>query len=187
MKNILFLLTFCFGFVGFSQNQPPKMPKYIPKNAAGIFYYNVNEAQKKVKIKKDKKIISFSKALRNYNDQIKDISFLNSANLNEVELTVNSMGQQAYTNPELRNRLRKLIEEKVIPVKDSVSQHEKELNKKLKSFLSKKQFKKWLRYQRSKKGELLPKMPQQNNRGNMNNRGMNRRRGMGGMGRGRRF
>ena len=188
MRKIFFLIAFCIGFIGFAQNQPPKMPKYIPKDAAGIFYYNVVEATKKIKLKKEDTKLRFSKVIRSYNDDIKEIAFLNSANLNEVELTVNSMGKEAFTNPEIRNRLRKLIADKVSPVRDSVLKREEKLNEDLTSFLSKKQLKKWMRYQRSQKEKLIPKPPQDNrNRNNPNNNRMLNRGMGGGFGGGRRF
>jgi len=77
-----------------------------------------------------------------------------------------------------------MIEDTVIPVRDSVLKKEKNLNKKLEEVLSSKQLKKWLRYQTSQKNKLIPKPPQNNQ--SRNNGGMMQRNRMGGMGR-RRF
>ncbi len=187
MKNSLLLILFCLSFAAFSQNEPPKLPKYNAKNAAGIFYYNILEAEDKIKLKKDERKVPFSKALRKYNNKIKDISFLNSTNLNDVDLTVNSNRTKAFKDPEIANKLRKIIVEKVAPVKDSIEKVEKVLNGELKTFLSKRQFKRWLRYQRSQKEKLQPERPQNNQNRNGPNNSMMRRRGMGGLGGGRRF
>lgn len=186
MKNSLFIVFFLVSAFCFSQNEPPKMPKYVSKDVAGIFYYDINEAFDKIKLKNEAKKASASKIIRNYNDEVKKISFLNTPKLAEVDLTVNSIGEQAFRDRDLANKIRKVIEENVAPVRDSVLAKEKILNKDLEGILSSKQYKKWLRYQRSEKEKLLPKAPQNNQR--QNNGGMMQRnmRGMGGMG-GRRF
>ena len=176
MRKLFFLFLAFNGLLIFGQNQPPKMPKYKAKNAAGIFYYDAVEAAKKIKLKKEEKISVFS--------NIKNISFLNGPKLNDVELTINSVGEQAFKNPDLRSKIRKMIEDTVIPVRDSVLKKEKNLNKKLEEVLSSKQLKKWLRYQTSQKNKLIPKPPQNNQ--SRNNGGMMQRNRMGGMGR-RRF
>jgi len=184
MKKLFFLFLAFNGLLIFGQNQPPKMPKYKAKNAAGIFYYDAVEAAKKIKLKKEEKISVFSKIIKNYNNDIKNISFLNGPKLNDVELTINSVGEQAFKNPDLRSKIRKMIEDTVIPVRDSVLKKETNLNKKLEEVLSSKQLKKWLRYQTSQKNKLIPKPPQNNQ--SRNNGGMMQRNRMGGMGR-RRF
>ena len=76
-KSLLYFLVFFINSVVFSQ-EPPKMPKFIAKNAANIFYYDSNEVVEKVKIKKDEIENQTKKSLRIYNNKIKDISFLNS-------------------------------------------------------------------------------------------------------------
>jgi len=90
-----------------------------------------------------------------------------------------------YSNRELAEKISKRVETTVLPIRDSIVVHEKALNDDLKSFLSKRQFKKWLKYQRSEKRKLLPKAPKRQAAppSNMNN---NRRRGGQGMG-GRRY
>jgi len=77
MRKLFFLFLAFNGLLIFGQNQPPKMPKYKAKNAAGIFYYDAVEAAKKIKLKKEEKISVFSKIIKNYNNDIKNISFLN--------------------------------------------------------------------------------------------------------------
>ena len=188
MKNLVLVFALFVCFAGLSQ-EPPKMPKYNAKNAAGIFYYNVVDASKKIKLKKKDVKAKFNKAISNYNYKIKELSFLNTPKLNGVDLTVNSIGEQAFRNSDLADKVRKAISENVTPVRDSVIKFEKELNTTLETVLNKKQFKKWIKYQKAEKRKLLPEGPKQNNN-NMNNsmmnRNRNRMRGMGGLG-GRRF
>ena len=80
------------------------------KNAATIFYYNFSEVPKKIKVKKDITKNKTIAALRSYNDKIKKISFLNTPKLKEIELTINSLGKQLYTNRDLAERVRKKVE-----------------------------------------------------------------------------
>lgn len=183
MKQTVLIVFLLSSFLGFTQ-EPPKMPKYNAKNAAGIFYYDDVEASKKIKLKNGDKKLAFSKAIRNYNSKIKDISFLNMPKLSEADLTVNAIGEKAFRDRDLANKVRKVIEENVFPVRDSVIKNEKHLNSKLESLLNKKQYKKWLRYQRNEKEKLLPERPK-TNQSPANNGMMNRNR-MGGLG-GRRF
>lgn len=188
MKRIFFVVVLSISVFGFAQDAP-KMPKYNAKNAAGIFYYNVLEATEKIKVKKEDKKASFSKELRAYNSKIKEISFLNMPKLNGTDLTVNSIGEMAFRDADLAEKVRKAITDNVLPVRDSVLKSETKLNENLKKILSKKQYKKWEKYQRAKKRELLPEAPKNNQMMNNNNSMMNSRRrmnNMGGLG-GRRF
>ena len=179
MKKIIVLSILLHSFLVFAQ-EPPKMPKYIAKNDANIFYYDLAEVVEKVKIKKNQIGNATKKALRIYNDKIKDISFLNFQKLQELEIVVNSFGEQASRDRDLAINLRKQITETIIPIRDSIEKKEKILNKTLEGVLSKKQFKKWSKHQRNKKRDLKPKPPK-NNTNNQPQSPMrnNRRRGMG--------
>jgi hypothetical protein len=184
MKKSLIILVLFISYFSFSQ-EAPEFPKYVAKNAAHIFYYNYAEVPEEIKVKDDVTKNKTFASLRVYNTKIKKISFLHTPKLQELELTINSLGSQLYSNRELAEKISKRVETTVLPIRDSIVVHEKALNDDLKSFLSKKQFKKWLKYQRSEKRKLLPKAPKRQAPppSNMNN---NRRRGSQGMG-GRRF
>ncbi len=155
------------------------MLKYVAKNAANLFYYQVDEIPKKIKVKKDKLKNITRKEVRTYNSKIKNISFLNFQKLRELETLVNSIGNQARTNPDLNRKLRKNIEIVILPIRDSVAKFEGALNDVLKTALSKKQYKKWIKYQKNVKRELLPKRPRNRSARPPTN-------GMGRRGRGRR-
>ena len=177
MKKIVILLFLVQTFFAFSQ-EPPKMLKYNAKNSANIFYYDLEEAPVKMKIKNDALKNKALKHLRNYNYKVKDISFLNSAKLYELEVLVNTMGPQVRTNRDLGLKIRKQIETTILPIRDTIATFEKKLNLDLEGILSSKQYKKWLKYQTKVKRELIPKPPQakgtQRTRMPMNQR--NRRR-----------
>jgi len=184
MKKLLIVLALFISYFSFGQ-EAPEFPKYIAKNAANIFYYNYAEVPEEIKVKDDVTKNKTFASLRVYNTKIKKISFLNTPKLQELELTINSLGTQLYSNRELAEKISKRVETTVLPIRDSIVVHEKALNDDLKSFLSKRQFKKWLKYQRAEKRKLLPKAPKRQAAppSNMNN---NRRRGGQGMG-GRRY
>ncbi len=73
--------------------------------------------------------------------------------------------------------MRKKINEIIRPVRDEVHENEAALNNTLKSFLSEKQNKKWLKYQKNKKKSMRPKRLERSNRsgfGRRNGRARNR-------------
>lgn len=179
-KTVLLLLVFQSFLL--NAQEPPKMLKYNAKNAANIFYYNIDKIPKKIKVKSEalKKITT--KELRNYNSKIKNISFLNFQELRELEVLVNTIGEQSRTNPDLRRKLRKNIEMVILPIRDSVAKFEETINSAFKTVLSKKQYKKWIKYQKNVKRELLPKRPR-----NTSARPPSNGMGRGGRGRNRRF
>ena len=95
---------------------------------------------KKIKVKDDVTKNKTFNSLKIYNNKIKKISFLNTPKLQELELTINSLGTQLYSNRDLAEKVRKKIEITIVPIRDSIVVHEKTLNDDLKSFLSRKQF-----------------------------------------------
>ncbi len=150
-----------------SQNeQPKKVKKFSSKDAAGIFYYDIEEVIKKLKIKDDKEQYQIKKALKNYNFKIKEISFLNATKFSDFDLAVNSMSKS--NNVEDRREMRKKVEVVLRPIREKVRENEMELNSVFKTFLSEKNLKKWYKYQKKKKESLQPQKPE--NRGNNNSR-----------------
>ena len=149
------------------------MLKYDAENSANIFYYQIDEVAKKIKVKKEQVKNVTRKALIDYNNKIKDISFLNFQELRELETLINSVGDQVRGNPDLGRKLRKNIEIVILPIRDSIEVHEKKLNSALETILSKRQYKRWLKYQRNQKRSLLPERPRSNNQSIPSN--MNRR------------
>ena len=175
MKKTLIILVLFISSISFGQ-EAPEFPKYNANNAAKIFYYNFSEVPKKIKVKDEILKNKTIKVIRVYNDKIKKISFLKTPKLQEIQLTVNSLGNQLYSNRDLAEKVRAKVEKTILPIRDSITVHEKTLNDNLKSFLSKKQFKKWLKYQRAEKRKLIPKRPSNNSAPPQN---MSRRNGQG--------
>lgn len=184
MRNyLLIILLLCVTIL--KAQEAPEMAKYNAKNSANIFYYNFSEVPKEIKVKKENPKNKTLQALRNYNNKVKKLSFLNTPELTELEVTINTLGKQLYTNRDLGERIKKQIESLILPLRDSVAGYEKTLNDTLQSFLTKKQFKRWLKYQKAEKRKLLPERPTRRNNSAAPPSNMNRRGGMG-MG-GRRF
>lgn len=180
MKNYTLLFVF-FWIANLNAQEAPKMPKYNAKNAANIFYYNSTEVPESIKIKKEAIENKTLKVLRDYNSKVKIISFLNTPELTDLEQTINTFGNQLFTDRELAERVQKQVETLILPLRDSIAVYETTLNDSLNTFLSKKQFKKWLKYQKLEKRKLLPERPKsRNNAAPPSN--MNRRRGGMGMG-----
>lgn len=178
MKTYLFLMA--LFFVSFLKaQQQPKLPKYNAKNAAQLFYYNITEVPEKIKVKKDVIENKTIKALRNYNTKIKKISFLNTPKLTDLELTINTFGNQLFKDRDLAEQVKKRVEMLILPLRDSVKTYENTLNNTLQSFLNKKQFKKWLKYQKAEKRKLLPERPKNPNNNATSQSGLNNRRGTG--------
>jgi hypothetical protein len=183
MKKLLSILLILITQFNFAQEEP-EIPKYNARNSASIFYYNFVEVPEEIKVKEEVAKRKTINAIRLYNDKIKKISFLNTPKLQALELTINTLGKQLYTNRDLAEKVRKSVETTILPIRDSIAVHEKVLNDDLQSFLSKRQFKKWLKYQRSEKRDLQPKPPKRqaspppsmNRNRNRNGQGMGGRR-----------
>ncbi|WP_299012322.1 hypothetical protein [uncultured Polaribacter sp.] len=184
MRNYLFLLIL-FVVSTINGQQQPELPKYNAKNAAKLFYYNLTEAPEKIKVKKKALKSKTVAALRNYNNKIKKISFLNTPKLTELEVTINTLGKQLYSDRDLAENIKERVEKLILPLRDSVNSYETTLNDTLQTFLSKKQFKKWLKYQKAEKRKLLPQRPKRPNQGTAPPSNIGRGgRGLGGRGRG---
>lgn len=140
---------------------------------AGIFYYDVEQVIKKLKIRNDETKVIVSKALRDYNFKIKEIALLNMDNLKAIDVLMKSRrgmrrmpdNDNSFDNPENDNGdLHQKMEELIRPIRGNIEDNEFVLNETLESVLSKKQNKKWLKYQKKEKEKLMPQRPEGNNR-----------------------
>lgn len=165
-----------------NQGQPgdQKPPKFNASDVSGIFYYEQDEVVSKLKIKDEEKEYLVIKALRNYNHKIKEISFLNTKNFKQVDALVNAVLNSSKTAPSELEEGKKIDVKGVIGgVVKEVQSNEKKLNDTLEGILTKKQHKKWLKYQKKKKRSLLPKRPSAGgNRSASTTGAMSRRTGM---------
>jgi len=179
MKKILIFLLVLYNVSLFAQRRSRggqnnnsnnnveqlKMPKFDAAKRASIFYYDIEEVIKKVIGKKEKPILKdkIVKALKKYNDNVKETAFLNSKKFSDLDAIVNSMPRGSIGN---RTGLRKRIDEVIRPIREQIYDNEKHLNKTLNELLSEKQNNKWLKYQIKKKKSLEVK---RSNRGNRTN------------------
>lgn len=171
------------------QNSEREVKEFKASDVAGIFYYDVEEVIKKVKVKDDALKASASKVLRDYNFKIKEIALLNTDNFKAIDIfmksnrgnnkeprqrNVSNNNKQLKEVDSLRIRVNKIIR----PIRREVNKNEAVLNETLQSILSKKQHTKWLKYQENKKEELAPKKPERNNNrgGQQGQQGQNRQR-----------
>jgi ATP-dependent Lon protease len=177
-KTLLFILLAQFSFVlaqgQNSSGSKDKAPKFDAAKFVGIFFYEENKAIKKIKIKKKNIKYSVKKELSLYNSKIKKISFLKRPVLDGITNLVNSTKQ--ISNQEANRDFGLRVEKALFPIRDSIKSFEKKLNAKLKTQLSKKQFKYWLKHQKAKKRELLPKAPERRRPPPRNRNMRNRRR-----------
>lgn len=184
-----------------NQQQRPETPKFEASKMAGIFNYDSQDVVKLLKLKKDKELLlKVRKAIIDYNSKVDEIALLNSDNFDTLNVFMNSIiksfrlernsdfenrrqgGNQGQMETDGDNPLKKarmLTMEKLKPAIHAVREAEKHLNMELESLLNKKQYSKWLKYQKKRKDGLRPKRRVNEN----NNSGMssgNRNRGQGG-------
>lgn len=138
------------------------MPKFNAKNAAGILTYNYERVIKKTKLKKDEKKSRVEDIISEYNHSIDEIKILHSDEFRATEKFVAKKYNEAKVggNREDIRFIQLEAVEKLAHIKSTVLKAELELNGKLEIVFSEKQYKKWLRYQRSKKQSLKQKTPE---------------------------
>ena len=184
------------GGQGGQQQQRPEMREFNAAEVAGIFAYDVDEAIKKIKIKKNKDLeLKVTRAISKYNTKVSEVGLLNKDNFDTLNVYVNAMmksrrgsrGQQrgdqqqsSYGNDDRRHRggqdeenekSRELVREKIEPVKRAIQKEERKLNDALQGLLNDKQYEKWLKYQEKFKEEQNPKPENNQQRGGGQGRG----------------
>lgn len=159
-----------------NQNMQPgarEIKEFKASDVAGIFYYDVKTAIKKIKVKDKELKNKVTKILRDYNFKIKEIAFLNTDNFKTIDVLMksnsanNRNGRQQNSNnqqPREVDSLRIKVREIIRPIKRNVHENEEVLNESLASILSEKQNKKWLKFQKSEKEKITPQRPENNNR-----------------------
>lgn len=123
-----------------------EIDKYI-----GIVIYDIKKASKKSSIKlssdNGKK---FSKLLTAYNKEIKDIRRINSFTLRSTKDMVENFQKNAIKTGDGSNqeKVQKKMTEDLKPISETIKVEDKKLDKSIKEILSKKQYKKWIKYNR---------------------------------------
>lgn len=163
---------------GERKSREPK--KFKASDAAGIFFYDINQVLKKIKVKEGGVKQEVTKTLRNYNFKIKEIAFFNSEKFNELNIFMKSMrgnhkrqlnrNNNSNDNQSIDNNRNKNADDprqkvsKVIrPIRNEIRDNEEELNNLLEKVLSEKQNKKWIKYQKKIKKSLEPVKPDRQN------------------------
>lgn len=151
-------------------------PEFKPNEVAGLIFYDLKKAYKKVSVKdlsdEGKKM---AKAINTYNKSIRDIQRINKFSLNELKTVYSVAIKDIIDN---RNYTKMTAAQKHIktvldPIKKESFKKDSILNVQLKEFLSKKQFKKWVKFSNKIKQRSIPK----NFRKSKNAPVSNRRRG----------
>ena len=194
---IILLLNFSFyaqrsggGQRGGRQNQQTQQNKETKKfktsEVAGLFSYEIEKVVRKLKIKDENKKASVIKLLSDYNFEIKEILLINADKFKDFDRLVNTEMQSRRnsgnekTNKDKNGGIREKVQKLIRPIRQKDRKKEIRLNEDLAKILSKKQNKKWLKYQKTKKDKLKPKRPQANNNQGRNQGGNqrgNRQRG----------
>ena len=128
-------------------------------NALGVINYDIYEVFEKLKIESDTEMQGVAKAISNYSSDVNKIKLANSKELNEVEKFVTDGQEDAMANGN-RESMRYVMAEAnqtLRPIKMLAVEAEENLNINMVDFLTDKQYKKWLKYQSSKKANLKPK------------------------------
>lgn len=167
-----------------------EVKEFKASDIAGIFYYDVEKVIKKIKVKDEQTQNKVKKALKDYNFKIKEIAFLNSDKFNDLDEIMkmqkgkNKRQGNRNNNNDLENPvtnqkegIRSKVQKVIRPVREEIRQNEVILNETLTAFLSEKQNKKWLKYQKKQKEELAPKrVDRKQNRGQSQNENRQQRR-----------
>lgn len=164
-----------------TQREPREIKEFKASEAAGIFYYDVEEVVKKIKVKDENVTFKVKKALKDYNFKIKEIEFINSIKFKELDDVMSALKDTQpqdlqFNSSDQGQTMRENIGKVLRPIREQVKEHEINLNKTLEAILSEKQLKKWIKYQENIKESLQPKRPDnqnQNRRGGMSNGRMN--------------
>jgi Na+/phosphate symporter len=131
-----------------TQQKPPK-PKFEPEKYLNIITYDIKKTAKKSGVKlSSEQGETFAKILTTHNKSIKDISRINSFTFKSMKkLAENSqtIAQKSGDYSELRN-VQKTVDKNFKPIIKTLKEEDKELNLSVKKLLQKKQYKKWIKY-----------------------------------------
>lgn len=168
MKKYIFLLLLFTSFIAQSQyrnqgmrnqrqrqmmqsQRPAPKPDYDVEKYLGIVIYDIEKAAKKSSIKLDSQEgKEFQTILKKYNKEVNDFRRINSFTLRSTKKMVESFQKKAIENKSGAggDKVYKKMTEDLKPISETLKTKDILLDKKLKSLLSKKQYKKWLRYNR---------------------------------------
>ncbi|UAM97698.1 hypothetical protein K8354_15575 [Polaribacter litorisediminis] len=139
------------------QRQMPQTPRQAPEfkyeveKYLGIVVYDIERAAKKSKIKRTSDTgKAFSKTLTAYNREIKDLRRINSFTLRSTREMVENFQRNAQKTGDAsgQKKVQETMAENLKPISEVLKTKDLELDKKMKTILSKKQYEKWINYNR---------------------------------------
>lgn len=162
-KNLYFLFLFIslisYGQYGNQRSQRQRQMTQTPREAPkpnfevkkyiGIIVYDIPKTAKKSSIKlSSKQGKQFSKIITDYNKSTQDITRINTFVLRSTKEMLESFHKKALKSGDFSNqpKVYKKMVENLKPISEIIKKEDKELDKKIKALLSKKQYKKWIKY-----------------------------------------
>tara|TARA_B100000767_G_C19563001_1_gene449908 strand:- start:178 stop:711 length:534 start_codon:yes stop_codon:yes gene_type:complete len=130
------------------QQKPPK-PKFEAEKYLNIITYDIKKTAKKsgVKLSSDQGK-TFAKIITTHNKSIKDISRINSFTFKSMKKLVESSQSLAQKSGDFTKLIdvQKTVNKNFKPIIETLKEEDKELNLSVKKLLQKKQYKKWIKY-----------------------------------------
>lgn len=136
-----------------NQNQKQKF-EFNPARNIGITIYDVEQAAKKIKLKKSKKeFVAFKNTLTKFNKDLNDIKRINTFTFAQQKNNVESSYKLANESRDatLLTAAFKQASEAFAPIVKQVEAKEKALDEALQAILSAKQMERWKKYKRKQK------------------------------------
>ena len=186
MKTLLFsfLFVLIFSFPSKMSCQQ-KAPEVNPELMAGIIIYDTDAAVKKIKLKKDPQKANTIKAISLYNSKINEIKVFNVITFKNIKSFVTKKYNEVQLTKDYRSmeEARMKLGDMINPVKEKVEAQKSILNETLEKELSAKQYKNWLKFQRTEFKKLQPKAPERPHQPSYSSQRRPGSRGYGGMNR----
>lgn len=126
-------------------------PKFDPAKYVGIFKYDFEKVAKKISLKPSSDLGTKVKVIfAKYHKGVNDIERLNTFTLSEYKSTIEATQREAAKTQDYSKfqEVKKQMDEAFKPMIEALKKEEKKLDEQLKSALSEKQFKKWMKYQK---------------------------------------
>lgn len=136
--------------------------------AVGVFYYDIDRAVKKLKLKDDKELaVNVTKTFNTYNLRMKDIEVNNENNFNEINIYMNTVVKHLQERGDRKktDSVRAEVRQKMGPIRKAIRKENVWLNENLEALLNEKQLKKWEAY----KKEINPIYGSENRKRNSTN------------------
>ena len=133
----------------YPQAQESRKPKFDANKYVGFINYDVEKAAKKSGIKKSSEVgKKFVNLLKAYNKKTNQIERINSFTLKSMKELVESTQKKVMDggDPSTLQSVQKTVQESFRPIVKTLKEEREKLNKTLEALLSKKQFKKWQKF-----------------------------------------